>query len=150
MLKEFREFATRGNLVDLAVGVIIGAAFTTVVNSFVNDIIMPPVGLLTGGTDFDNLFITLTGANYETLAAAQEAGAATINYGLFINALINFLIVALVMFWVVRGVNRLEKARNKDEGEKTVEPTEKDCPYCKSAIPIEATRCKFCTSELEA
>jgi large conductance mechanosensitive channel len=143
MLKEFREFALRGSVLDLAVGIIIGAAFGTVVNSFVNDILMPPIGLLLGGVDFANLFINLSGEQYESLAAAQEAGAATINYGLFLNAVISFLIIAFVIFLLIRQVNRLQK-----EEETPAEPTSKDCPFCFSSIAIQATRCPNCTSQL--
>jgi large conductance mechanosensitive channel len=147
MIKEFKEFVMRGNVLDLAVGIIIGAAFTAIVNSFVNDILMPPIGMVLGGADFSNLFISLDGVDYESLAAAQEAGAATINYGLFIMAVIDFLIVALVLFLVIRQVNRM-RAPEKEEA--PVEPTTKKCPYCKSEIAIDATRCPQCTSELPA
>lgn len=118
MLKEFREFILRGNVMDLAVGIIIGAAFTSIVNSLVNDIIMPPIGYVMGGVDFSNLFINLSGEQYASLAAAQEAGAATINIGLFVNAVINFLIVAIAVFFMVRGVNRLMVIGKKQETEK--------------------------------
>lgn len=147
MIKEFKEFVMRGNVLDLAVGIIIGAAFTAIVNSFVNDILMPPIGMVLGGADFSNLFISLDGVDYESLAAAQEAGAATINYGLFIMAVIDFLIVALVLFLVIRQVNRM-RAPEKEEA--PAEPTTKKCPYCKSEIAIDATRCPQCTSELPA
>ncbi len=146
MLKEFKEFAMRGNVVDLAVGVIIGGAFGAIVTSLVNDIIMPPIGILVGNVDFSNLYINLSGGAYESLAAAQEAGAATINYGLFINAVINFLIVAAAIFLLVKGINQLQ--REEEAPEAPAEPTTKTCPYCKSEIAIEATRCAFCTSEL--
>jgi large conductance mechanosensitive channel len=145
MLKEFKEFAMRGNVIDLAVGFIMGAAFSTIVNSLVNDIIMPPVGLLLGGVDFSQLFIDLSGDGYASLAAAQEAGAATINYGLFLNALINFIIVALAMFLLVKAVNRL-MAQPKEEV--PAEPTTQECPFCATEIPVKATRCPHCTSEL--
>jgi large conductance mechanosensitive channel len=145
MLKEFKKFAMRGNVVDLAIGIIIGAAFNQVVNSLVNDIIMPPIGLVLGRVDFTNLFISLTGQQYDSLAAAQEAGAATLNYGLFINALINFVIVAFAVFLLVRGMNRLQGQAE----EAPAEPTTKDCPYCFTAIPVKATRCPHCTSELK-
>jgi len=141
MLKEFRDFAMRGSVLDLAVGIIIGAAFTTIVQSFVNDILMPPVGLLLGGVDFSNLFISLDGTAYPSLAAAQEAGAATINYGLFINNVINFLIVAFVVFLIVRQVNKMRRPAPQA-------PTTKECPYCFTNIPIKATRCPECTSQL--
>lgn len=145
-LGEFREFIERGNVIDLAVGIIIGTAFNSIVQSLVNDIIMPPIGLLLNDVDFTNLFINLSDGDYDTLAAAQEAGAATINYGVFINTLINFLIVALVVFMVVRQVNRL---RRKQESGEAPAPTTKNCPYCYSTIPLKATRCPQCTSELE-
>ncbi len=144
MLKEFKEFIMRGNVVDLAVGVIIGAAFGTIVSSLVNDIIMPPVGLLLGGVNFSNLFINLSGGEFASLAAAQEAGAATINYGLFINHLINFLIVALAIFLLVRQVNRLQE----EEEAPAEEPTTKECPFCHTEIPLAASRCPNCTSQL--
>ncbi|MCZ7543643.1 MAG: large conductance mechanosensitive channel protein MscL [Anaerolineae bacterium] len=146
MLKEFRDFALRGNVLDLAIGFIMGAAFTTIVNSLVNDIIMPPLGKLLGGVDFSNLFIDLSGEGYTSLAAAQAAGAATINYGLFINALINFIIVALAMFLLVKMANRALAMGKKPEA--PADPTTKDCPYCATEIPIKATRCPHCTSEL--
>lgn len=144
MWKEFKTFITRGNVIDLAVGVIIGAAFGKIVTSFVNDILMPPIGLLLGSVNFTNLFITLSGEAYATLEEAQAAGAATINYGVFINTIIDFLIVAFVIFLVVKQVNRLRKPKP------AAEPTTKECPYCLSAIPIKATRCPHCTSELSA
>jgi len=144
MWKEFKEFILRGNVVDLAVGIIIGAAFGKIVTSFVNDILMPPIGLLLGRVNFANLFINLSGQPYASLADAQAAGAATINYGLFINTVIDFLIVAVVIFLVVRVVNRL---RRKPEAAPAA-PTTKECPYCYTAIPIKATRCPNCTSQL--
>jgi large conductance mechanosensitive channel len=144
MWKEFKQFITRGNVIDLAIGVIIGAAFGKIVTSFVNDILMPPIGLLLGNVDFTNLFVTLSGGAYTTLEEAQAAGAATINYGVFINTIIDFLIVAFVIFLVVKQVNRLRKPKP------AAEPTTKECPYCLSAIPIKATRCPHCTSELSA
>ncbi len=143
MLKEFREFAVKGNVIDLAVGIIIGAAFTSVVNSFVNDILMPPIGLLLGRVDFANMFVSLSGQAYPSVAAAKAAGAATWNYGLFINSIINFLIVAFVVFLLVKQVNRLKRQPPPPS------PTTKDCPYCTSQIPIKATRCPYCTSQLE-
>ncbi len=142
MLKEFREFAMRGNVVDLAVGVIIGAAFGKIITSLVNDVLMPPLGLLLGNVDFSNIFIDLSGGHHESLAAAKAAGAATINIGLFANALIDFLIVALAIFVVVRQLNRLTRKPSEAKA-----PT-KECPYCFSAIPLKATRCPDCTSEL--
>lgn len=145
MLKEFREFALRGNVLDLAVGIMIGAAFNSVVNSFVNDIIMPPIGLLLGDTDFSDLFINLSGGQYESVAAAEEAGAATINYGLFINTILDFVIIAFVLFLIVRQVNRMQR----EEEEQPAEPTTKICPHCQTEIPIGATRCPHCTTRLE-
>jgi len=148
MLKEFKEFAMRGNVVDMAVGIIIGSAFSTIVRSLVDDILMPPIGLLFGNVDLTNYFAILKAGSpagpYETVAAAQEAGAVTINYGIFINAIITFLIVAFAMFLIIRGINRLEK---KEEAPPE-EPTTKECPHCAITIPIKATRCPHCTSEL--
>jgi large conductance mechanosensitive channel len=150
MLKEFKEFAMRGNVIDMAVGIIIGGAFGTIVKSLVNDVIMPPIGLLLGGVDFSDLFITLkegaVAGPYATLASAQEAGAVTISYGLFINAVISFVIVAFAVFLLIRSVNRLKR----EEEPAPAEPTEKECPFCLSSIPIKATRCGHCTSALEA
>ena len=148
MLKEFKEFALRGNVIDMAVGIIVGAAFGTIVKSLVADVIMPPIGLLLGGVDFANLFILLKPGSpagpYAALADAQAAGAVTVNYGVFLNNVISFLIVAFVMFLLIRGINRLQK-----EEQAPAEPTAKECPYCFSTIPIKATRCPHCTSELE-
>ena len=148
MLKEFKEFALRGNVIDMAVGIIIGGAFGTIVKSLVDDVIMPPIGLLLGGVDFANLFALLKAGSppgpYASLADAQAAGAVTINYGVFINNIISFLIVALVMFLLIRSMNRM----TKEEEAPPAEPTTKECPYCLSTIPIEATRCAHCTSEL--
>lgn len=148
MLKEFREFIQRGNMIDLAVGIVIGAAFTSIVNSLVNDIIMPPIGLLLGGVDFADLFILLRQGNpggpYATVADAQAAGAVTINIGLFINAIISFLIVALAVFLLVKGINRL---RRQPEA-KPAEPETKECPVCFTEIPVKALRCPHCTSHL--
>ena len=148
MLKEFREFVLRGNVIDMAVGIIIGAAFGTIVKSLVDDIIMPPIGLLLGGVDFTNLFILLKAgspaAPYASLADAQAAGAVTINYGVFINAVVSFLIVASVMFLLIRSINRLKREQEAPPAA----PTTKECPYCLSVIPIKATRCAQCTSEL--
>ena len=146
MFKEFKEFAMRGSVVDLAVGVIIGASFGTIVKSLVDDILMPPIGLLIGGLDFSNLFISLSGAQYPSLAAAKEAGAPTINYGLFLNNVLNFLIVAFAVFLLVRQINRLKR----ETPVPPPAPTEKPCPYCISTIPLAATRCPHCTSELKA
>ncbi|MEO0076209.1 MAG: large conductance mechanosensitive channel protein MscL [candidate division WOR-3 bacterium] len=144
MFKEFKEFAMRGNVLDMAVGIIIGVAFGKIVTSLVNDIIMPPIGLLLGKIDFANLFINLSGKHYSTLAEAKAAGAATLNYGVFINTVIDFIIVAFVIFLIVRQVNRLKKK----PAPVTAEPTTKECPYCFSTISIKATRCPNCTSQL--
>jgi large conductance mechanosensitive channel len=145
MLKEFKEFAFKGNMVDLAVGVIIGAAFGKVVTSIVNDLVMPPIGLLLGKVKFNDLFISLNGEHYDTLNEAAAASAPTINYGQFISNFLDFLIVTFVIFIVIR---QLQKFRKKGEPE-AKDPVTKDCPHCMSEIPIKATRCKFCTSELE-
>jgi large conductance mechanosensitive channel len=147
MFGEFKKFIMRGNVLDMAVGIIVGAAFGSIVKSLVDDIIMPPIGLLLGGVDFTNLFITLGPGGYKSLAEAQAAGAATINYGLFINNLITFLIVALAVFLLVRAVNRL--TGKKEEQAPPPAPTTKKCPECLSEIPIEARRCAFCTTVLE-
>ncbi|MBT8429743.1 MAG: large-conductance mechanosensitive channel protein MscL [Gammaproteobacteria bacterium] len=148
MLEEFKKFAMRGNVVDMAVGIIIGGAFGTIVKSLVSDVIMPPVGLLLGGVDFADVFITLkegaTAGPYATVAAAKEAGAVTLNAGLFINSMISFLIVAFAVFLLIKGMNSLQKKAEEPQAE----PTEKDCPHCFTAIPIKATRCPHCTSEL--
>ncbi len=144
MWKEFREFVMRGNVLDMAVGVIIGGAFGKIVSSLVNDVIMPPIGLALGGVDFANLFIDLSGKGYATLAAAQEAGAPTINYGVFLNTVLDFIIVALVIFLVVRAANRLKR----QEATAPVAPTTKECPHCCTEIPIKATRCPHCTAQL--
>ncbi len=141
MLKEFKEFIMRGNVLDLAVAVIIGAAFGKVVSSLVNDIIMPPIGLLLGKVDFSSLFINLSGKAYPTLSAAKAVGAPTINYGLFINAVIDLVIVALAIFLVIRFVNQFKTP---------TAPTTRQCPYCISTISIKATRCPQCTAELKA
>ncbi|MDH3556560.1 MAG: large conductance mechanosensitive channel protein MscL [Deltaproteobacteria bacterium] len=150
MLKEFKEFAMRGNVVDMAVGIIIGAAFGTIVKSLVADIIMPPIGLLLGNVDFSNLFIVLkqgaTAGPFATIAEAQKAGAVTINYGMFANTVISFLIVAFAVFLLIRALNKLQR----EEEAPPEEPTTKDCPHCLSTIPIQATRCGHCTSELSA
>ena len=146
MLKEFKEFAMRGNVLDMAVGIIIGAAFGKIVGSFVEDILMPPLGMLLGKVDFSNLFVSLTGQSYPSLAAAKAAGAATINYGVFFNHVFNFLIVAFAIFLLIKQVNRLKR----EEVAPPAAPTTKDCPYCLSSIPIKATRCAHCTAELKA
>ncbi|MBP7145895.1 MAG: large conductance mechanosensitive channel protein MscL [Acidobacteria bacterium] len=144
LAKEFREFAARGSVIDLAVGVIIGGAFGKIINSFVNDVLMPPIGLLLGKVDFSQLFVNLSGTSYATLAEAKAAGAPTLNVGLFINAVIDFLIVAFVIFMMVRYFNKLKRA----EPEPAPAPEQKDCPYCLSKLPLKATRCAFCTSEV--
>jgi large conductance mechanosensitive channel len=141
MWREFREFAMRGNVVDLAVGIVIGAAFGKIVTSFVNDVLMPPIGLLLGKVDFSNLFLNLSDQHYATVAEAKAAGAATLNYGVFLNTVIDFLIVAFAVFLVVKQVNRFAK---KPEAA----PKTKDCPRCTMAIPINANRCPQCTSEI--
>ncbi len=144
MFKEFRAFIMRGNVLDLAVAVIIGAAFGGIVNSLVKDILMPPLGLVLNNINFSDLFITLNNQSFETLKAAQDAGAPTINYGLFIQAVINFLIIAAAIFLIVRTANRLQRPQPAP----TAAPTTKDCPRCLSTIPLQATRCPHCTSEL--
>jgi large conductance mechanosensitive channel len=148
MIKEFKEFAVRGNVVDMAVGIIIGGAFGTIVKSLVADVIMPPIGMLLGNVDFSELFLVLNSGStpgpYVTLADAQKAGAVTINYGLFINSVISFLIVAFAVFLLIRAVNKMKRA----EETPAAEPTTRDCPYCFSTVSLKATRCPQCTSEL--
>jgi large conductance mechanosensitive channel len=144
MWKEFRDFAMRGNVVDLAVGIIIGAAFGKIITSLVSDILMPPIGVLLGKVDFSNLFVSLTGETYNSLADAKAAGAATLNYGVFINNIIDFLIVAFAVFMLVRQVNRFAK-----KPEPAPSPTTKECPYCVTQIPLKAIRCPQCTSDLK-
>lgn len=146
MWSEFKKFIMRGNVLDLAVAVIIGGAFGKIITSFVNDIIMPPLGLLLGKVNFTDLFIDLTGGGYTSLAAAKEAGAPTLNYGVFINAIIDFLIVAFVIFLVIKGVNKMQSLKKKEEA--PAAPTTKECPHCCTEIPIKATRCPHCTSQL--
>jgi large conductance mechanosensitive channel len=146
MFKEFKEFAMRGNVLDMAVGIIIGAAFGKIITSFVNDILMPLIGLILGKVDFSNLFINLSGKSFATLAEAKAAGAATLNYGLFINTVIDFAIVAFAIFMLVRAVNRMKRQPEAAPAA----PTTKECSYCFSSIPIKATRCPHCTSELKA
>jgi len=150
MLKEFKEFAMRGNVVDMAVGIIIGAAFGTIIAALVAEVLMPPIGLLLGGVDFANLFVVLkegtTGGPYATVAAAKAAGAVTLNYGIFVNTVVNFLIVAFAIFFLIRGMNSMKK---KEEAPAAA-PTTKECPHCLSTIPVKATRCGHCTSELKA
>jgi large conductance mechanosensitive channel len=143
MLQEFKEFVMRGNVVDLAIGVVIGAAFGKIVTSFVEDVLMPPIGLLLGNVDFSNLFINLSGGNYPSVAAAKAAGAATLNYGIFFNNILNFLIIAFAIFMLIKQINRLQKPAA------AAAPTTKDCPQCLMAIPMKATRCGHCTSELK-
>jgi large conductance mechanosensitive channel len=149
MLKEFKEFAMRGNVVDMAVGIIIGGAFGTIVKSMVDDIIMPPVGLLLGGVDFSDFFLTLkegaaVAGPYATLAEAKAAGAVTLSYGLFVNAAVSFLIVAFAVFLLIKGINRLHRKAEAS----AAEPTTKECPFCYSTISIKAKRCPSCTSNL--
>ena len=144
MLNEFKAFALRGNVIDLAIGVIIGGAFGKIITSFVTDIIMPPIGMLLGGVNFADLFVALDGKEYESLAKAQELGAPTLNYGVFINTVIDFIIIAIVIFLVVKQINRLMPK----PAPAVVEVTTKECPYCYTTIPIKATRCPHCTTEL--
>jgi len=145
MVKEFKEFIQKGNVMDLAVGFIMGAAFGKIVTSVINDVIMPPIGLLLGKVDFSNLYINLSGRSFETLAEAKKAGAATINYGAFLNTVFEFLIVALAVFMMVNWINAL---RRKPAPVPAVPPT-RECPYCFTEIPIKAVRCPHCTSELK-
>jgi len=151
MVKEFKEFAVKGNVVDMAVGIIIGGAFGTVVKSFVDDVMMPPLGMLVGDIDFQDIMLVLkqgsTAGPYETLAAAKEAGAVTINLGMFINAAVSFTIVAFAVFLLVKAINRLKRAEEAPAA--PAAPTHKDCPFCASSIPLKATRCPLCTSQLE-
>ena len=142
MIKEFKEFAMKGNVLDMAIGIIIGAAFGKIVTSFVSDILMPPLGKLLGNVDFSGLFINLSGQDYPTIAAAKEAGAATLNYGIFINTIIDFILVAFAVFLLVRQVNKMKRQPPP------ADPTTKPCPFCISLIPIKASRCPNCTSEL--
>jgi large conductance mechanosensitive channel len=151
MLKDFKEFAMRGNVVDMAVGIVIGAAFGTIVKSFVDDILMPPIGMLLGNVDFSNLFILLkeggkAAGPYASLAAAKAAGAVTLNLGMFINTIISFLIVAFAVFLVIQSINRMRQ----EEAVPAPAPDVKACPFCLSEIPLKATRCPHCTSELAA
>jgi large conductance mechanosensitive channel len=143
MLSEFKQFAMKGNVVDLAVGFVVGAAFGKIVSSLTNDIIMPPIGLILGHVDFSNLFINLSSKHYDTIAAAKAAGAPTLNYGVFLNTIIDFVIIAFAVFILVKWMNRLI-------GDKPAAPTTKNCPYCATSIPIPATKCPNCTSELKA
>ena len=147
--KEFKDFISKGNVIDLAVGVIIGGAFSGIVNNLVTNIVTPAISLLTGKVSFTDLFIALDGGEYATLAAAQEAGAATLNYGLFIQAVIDFIITAFVIFLLVKGINKIRSLGKKEEEVVEAAPTTKVCPFCKTEINIEATRCPNCTSEVE-
>ncbi len=142
MFKEFKEFAMKGNVLDMAIGIIIGAAFGKIITSFVSDILMPPLGLLLGKMDFSNLFINLSGGDFPTIAAAKAAGAATMNYGVFLNTIIDFIIVAFAIFLLIRQVNKFKRQPP------AAPPNTKDCPFCASAIPIPAKRCPHCTSQL--
>ncbi len=142
MIKEFKEFISKGNVMDLAVGVIIGGAFGKIVTSLVNDVIMPIIGILTGGINFADRFINLSGTEYATIAAAEEAGAAILKYGAFIQNIIDFLIIAFVIVIVIKQINRFKRE------EEPAPATTKECPFCKSEVPLEATRCPHCTSEL--
>jgi large conductance mechanosensitive channel len=151
MLKDFKEFVMRGNVVDMAVGIVIGAAFGTIVKSFVDDVLMPPIGLLLGNVDFSNLFLTLKeGAKaagpYASLAAAKAAGAVTLNLGIFINTIISFIIIAFAVFLLIKGINRMKREKEAPPAEATT----KECPFCFATIPIKATRCPHCTSQLTA
>lgn len=143
MLKEFKEFAVKGNVVDMAVGIIIGTAFGKIVSSLVSDVVMPPIGLILNNVDFSNLYFNLSGTDYATLAEAQAAGAPTINYGLFLNASINFIIIAFVVFLLIKQINLLKKNGSK------AEPKTSPCPYCFSPVSKKATRCPHCTSKIE-
>ena len=145
MFKEFKEFAMRGNVLDMAIGIIIGAAFGKIVSSFVADVLMPPIGLLLGKVDFSNLFINLSGQTFPSVEAAKAAGAATLNYGMFLNTVIDFLIVAFAIFLLIKQVNRLMPKK----AEAPAAPTTKECPRCLSQIPIKATRCAHCTSDIQ-
>ncbi len=147
-MAEFKKFIMRGNVIDLAVGVIVGGAFQAIVKSLVDDLVMPVISLLTKGLDFSKLFVALDGNEYATLEAAQEAGAAVITYGNFISAVINFIIMAFVVFCLIKAINTVADKANKKEEEAPAEPTTKECPFCKSEIAIEATRCPHCTSQL--
>jgi large conductance mechanosensitive channel len=145
MLKEFKEFIMRGNVVDLAVAVIIGGAFGKIITSFVEDVLMPPIGLALGNVDFSNLFVNLSGKDFPSVAAAKAAGAATLNYGMFFNHVINFLIVAFAIFILLKQINRMQKPAPAA----AAAPTTKDCPFCLSSVPLKATKCGHCTSELK-
>ncbi|MFK8015639.1 MAG: large conductance mechanosensitive channel protein MscL [Gammaproteobacteria bacterium] len=144
MLKEFKEFAMRGNVMDMAIGIVLGGAFGKIVASFVGDVLMPVIGKIVGGVDFTTLYINLTSTGYDSLAAAEEAGAAVMKYGSFLQTIVDFLIVAFAIFLVVKGMN---SARRKEE-EPAAEPTTKDCPRCFLQVPVKATRCGFCTTDI--
>lgn len=144
MLKEFKEFVMRGNVLDMAVGIVIGASFGRIVSSLVNDVIMPPIGLLLGKVDFSSLFVNLSGTSYPSFAEAKKAGAAVIAYGTFLNTVLDFIIVGFVIFLLIRQVNRLKKKPAP------ADPTTKECPHCLSVIPLKASRCAHCTAELSA
>jgi large conductance mechanosensitive channel len=151
MFKDFKEFAMRGNVVDMAIGIVIGAAFGTIVKSFVDDVLMPPIGLLLGNVDFSNLFITLKEGSkaagpYASLALAKAAGAVTLNLGVFINTIISFIIIAFAVFLVIKGINRMKREKEAPPAD----PTSKECPFCFTTIPIQASRCPNCTSQLSA
>ncbi|MBM4301955.1 MAG: large-conductance mechanosensitive channel protein MscL [Deltaproteobacteria bacterium] len=151
MLKDFKEFAMRGNVVDMAIGIVIGAAFGAIVKSFVDDVLMPPIGLLLGNVDFSNFFLTLKEGSkaagpYASLAAAKAAGAVTLNLGIFVNTIISFIIIAFAVFLVIKGLNRMKR----EKAAAAVEPTTRECPFCLSTISLKATRCPHCTSELRA
>jgi large conductance mechanosensitive channel len=146
VLMEFKEFAMRGNVLDMAIGIIIGAAFGKIINSFVSDLLMPPLGLILGNVDFSNLFINLSGKSFASVAEAKAAGAPTLNYGIFVNSVIDFIIVAFAIFLLVRQVNRFKRTQEAAPAA----PTTKECVYCLSSVPIKATRCPHCTSELKA
>lgn len=154
MLKEFRDFAMKGNVVDMAVGIIIGGAFGKIVSSLVNDVIMPPIGMLLGRVDFSNLFIDLSGEHYSSLTDAKAAGAATVNYGLFLNTVIDFIVVAFAIFLMVKWVNKMRTAaealEKKPAPAAPAAPTTRECPYCLSTIPIKAVRCAHCTADLSS
>lgn len=145
MLKEFKEFAMKGNMMDMAIGIIIGAAFGKIVSSLVADVLMPPLGKMMGNVDFSNLFLNLSGGSYPSLAAAKAAGAATVNYGIFINAVIDFVIIAFVLFMIIKGMNATKR---KEAAAAPAPPTMKECGFCYTSIPIKASRCPHCTSAL--
>jgi large conductance mechanosensitive channel len=142
MINEFKQFIMRGNVVDLAVGVVIGAAFGKIVTSFVEDILMPPIGMALGNVDFSSLFISLSGKDFPSVAAAKAAGAATLNYGIFLNNILNFVIIAFAIFILIKQINRMQQPA-------PASPSTKDCPFCLSAVPLGASKCAHCTSELK-